>query len=414
MCECARGACANLHATRFLQLATCNSQDTPPTGIHSTMAFLSTDMCESLTNETLEKLNGFNIWTVNELCSADIVEIKRSTGIKYHILKDIIDKMKHRYTTPYYGLDLVLEKAVRECKMCPTGLPELTQALDGGFQTQEIIEFCGDSETGKTEMCYLLCGEILSHFSDYRILYVASNSDFDHEKITKYTRLKAGNRQLSDDDVFDALARVEIARPTKMADFVHLLNTFAHGDRKNHTKCIIVDSLSFIIQDDILDIKTADLSDGDQMEKFSALLNKNRALILQSDSGATDEIIKRDFVEMYLHEVMRLLIQISLSKNAIVVVTNADSHLSYNKSWTNAIDHRIQFTKMSEHSRYSIANPKSTVCRATILKTVHNITRIGHSIPFAISDEGLFAVRLATPHAEAEQSLSSADSAATS
>lgn len=47
--------------------------------------------------------------------------------------------------------------------MCPTGLPELTTALAGGFQTPEIVEFSGDSETRKTDLCYLLCVCVLSH-----------------------------------------------------------------------------------------------------------------------------------------------------------------------------------------------------------------------------------------------------------
>ena len=140
--------------------------------------------------------------------------------------------------------------------------------MDGGFQTQEIVEFSGDSETDKTEMCYLLCAEILVQFKEFYVLYIASNFDFDHEKVIKYVRLKAGD--MSDEDVYKALSRVEIAKPTKLADLVHLLNTLVHSDKKKQTKCIIVDSISFIIQDDILDIKSANLHDADELKKFLA------------------------------------------------------------------------------------------------------------------------------------------------
>jgi len=278
--------------------------------------------------------------------------------------------------------------------MCPTGLPELTQALDGGFQTQEIVEFLGDSEVGKTELCYLLCGEILSHYDEYQILYIASNFDLNHEKIAKYIKLKAGNRDLGDEDVYNALSRIDVARPTKLADLVHLLNTLVHSDKRNSVRCVIIDSLSFIIQEDILEIKTSNLSDADELEKFSGL--KGRSLICSEAQHATIESARKDLIDIYLHEVMRLLTNIALIKNVMVILTNSDQNFTFCKSWVNAIDHRIHLTKMSEFSRFYLHNPRSTVRKATILKTIHNIGKIGYSIPFAISDEGLFAIRLAS------------------
>lgn len=350
-------------------------------------------MSDLLTTEHLNSLHRADIWTINDLCSKDLMDIKRVTNIKFHVLKDIQDRVKQRYTLPNHDLNFLLEKCIREYKMCPTGLPELTSALDGGFQTQEIVELIGDSESGKTEMCYLLCGEILSHFDDYQILYIASNHDFDYEKVAKYTRSKAGNRVLTDDDIFKALSRVEIARPTKLTDLVHLLNTLVHGDRRNAIKCIIIDSLSFIIQDQILDIKTANLDDGDELEKFLALKGMT---FLHHENGATVESTRKEIIDIYLYEVMRLLTSVALTKNVIIVITNSNQNLTFRKSWTNAIDHRIRLSRMPDYSRYKIDNPRATVCRATILKTIHNISKIGLSIPFAINDEGLFAVRLTT------------------
>lgn len=363
------------------------------------MAYITVDMSDVLTSEHLGALNNANIWTINDLVSTDIMEVKSSTNIKYHILKDLYDKVKKRYTLPCYDLDFTLSKITREYKMFPTGLPELTKALDGGFQTQEIVEFCGDSECGKTEMCYLLCGEILSHYDDYQILFIMSNFDFEHEKIVKYTRLKAGNREFDEEAIFNSLNRVKVARLTKLPDLVHLLNTIVHGDTKNKIKCIIIDSLSFIIQDDILEIKTSNLDDADELVRFCALKGANR------DFGETIESKRKYFVDIYLHEVMRLLTTIAINKNVVVLLTNSDQNLTYSKSWSNAIDHSLHFTRMSELSRYTLSNPRSTVLELTILKTIHNISRIGHSIPFAINDEGLFAIRLASdnPDSSPEQ-----------
>lgn len=354
------------------------------------MAYLTTDMSELLTDEYLDSLQKADIWTINDLCSRDLMDIKRATNIKFHILKDLLDKVKQRYVLPCFDMNLLVEKSIREFFMCPTGLPELTEALDGGFQTQEIVEFSGDTETGKTEMCYLLCAEILAQFKDFHVLYIASNFDFDHEKVIKYVKSRAGD--MCDEDIYKALSRVEIARPTKLTELVHLLNTLVHSDRKKQTKCIIIDSISFIIQDDILDIKSANLHDADELEKFLALKGVN---FLQQEAGATVEGTRREIIDIYLHEVMRLLINVALTKSVIVVLTNSDPSLASRKSWTNAIDHRISLSRMPDFSRYTVDNPRATVCRATLLKTVHHISKIGHSIPFAINDEGLFAVRLA-------------------
>lgn len=354
------------------------------------MAYLTTEMSDLLTSEHLETLNNANIWTINDLFSMEIMEIKSATNIKYHILKDLHDKLKKRYTLPCNDLEFLLSKVTREYKMFPTGLPELTSALDGGFQTQEIVEFVGDCECGKTEMCYLLCGEILSHYDDYQILFIGSTFDFEHEKIIKYTKLKAGNREFDEEAIFNSLNRVKVARLTNLTALVHLLNTIVHCDNKNKIKCIIIDSLSFIIQDDILEIKTSNLNDGDELLKFCALQGNS----VNREAGDTVVNKRRYFTDIYLHEVMRLLTNIAINKNVVVVLTNSNQTLSYSKSWSNAIDHSLLFTKMSEISRYTLSNPRSTVLEVTILKTIHNISKIGHSIPFEINDEGLFAIRL--------------------
>lgn len=359
------------------------------------MAYLNTSLSESLAIEHLDVLNRENIWTVNDLVSVDLMDLKRRTDIKYKILKDIHDQVKQRYTLPLNELNFVIEKSIQECKICPTGLPELTFALDGGFQTQEIVEFFGDSECGKTEMCYLLCGEILSHYEDFHILYIAANHDIDHEKVAKYTKFKAGNRELDDEDIYNCLSKIEVARPTKLADLVHLLNTLVHSSKRHNVKCLIIDSLSFIIQEDILEIKSASLQNEEELEKFGAL----KGITLNHDTSHSAESIRRDVIDIYLHEVMRLIVNIAITQNVIVVLTNSDQQLAYSKSWTNAIDHRIHLSRMSEYSRYCLHNPRSTVCEATILKTIHNISKVGYSIPFAINDEGIFAIRLGSKSA---------------
>lgn len=319
------------------------------------MAQLTEEMCDSLTNEHIVSLNKANIWTVNDLCSKDIMEIKRETNIKYYILKSLLDEVKQRYTLPCYDCDYVVTNLLKELKMCPTGIPELTMALEGGYQTQEIVEVSGDSGTGKTEMCHLLCGVFLNHYKEDYILYVASQSDFDVDKVTKYTRAKAIGRDLSDEDIFHCLQRVSVARPTRLADLVHLLNTIVHGDQRNAIRCIIIDSLSFIIQDDILELKTS-----------------------EDAAGA------KEAIEIYLSEVMRILTNIATNKNVILFITNSNhSSLSCYKSWTNGIDHRIHLQD----------NPR----RATILKTIHSLSRINYSILFEINDEGLFAIRYQKP-----------------
>lgn len=354
------------------------------------MAYLTPDLDELLNDEHIEALNQANIWTINDLLSSDLITVKEDTGMKFHTLKTVYDKVKQRYTLPCHNLGFALEKSINESKMYPTGIPELTRALDGGYQTQEIVEFFGDSETGKTELCYLLCGDILTHANDHEILFVSSNYDLDFEKIAKYTKLKADFRQLSDDDILAYLNRVQMARPTRLADFVHLLNTVLHSDKRNRITCIIIDSLSFIIQEDILEIKTSDLNDSDELIKVRAIEGQSLNYV---DQKGTIDNARKYLIDVYLHEVMKLLTNIALIKNVVVIITNSDQYLSFSKFWTNAIDHRIHLTKMPEFSRYAKQNPKSTVLKATISKTIHNINKIGHSIPFMINDEGLFAIR---------------------
>lgn len=328
-----------------------------------TMALLTEEMFDGITEGEIESLNRANIWNVNDLCSNELMDMKRETKIRYPLLKNLVEHVRQRYTLPLFDCDYTCANSLKDLKLCPTGLPELTAALDSGYQTQEIVELTGDSGTGKTEMCYLFCATFLSHYPKYDILYVASQSDFETEKLSKYIRSKTmSETELSDENIFNHLQRVSVARPSRLADFVHLLNTIVHSDLQDKIRCIIIDSLSFILQDDLLELKTC-----------------------ESD---------RDAIDIYLGGVMRILTNIAINKNVIIFLTNANySQLSYNKNWSNGIHHRIHLTD----------NPR----RATILKTIHNLTRINYSVPFEINDEGLFTVRFPKPP---EPSASSSDS----
>lgn len=369
------------------------------------MATLRTEMSDLLTSEHLDSLNRANIWSTNDFFANDLRELSNSTNVKYHILKDLHDKIRQRYTFPIVELNFSLERSIEECKICPTGLPELTSALDGGFQTQEIVEFFGECGCGKSEMCYLLCGEILTHFNEYHILYIDTMGHFDKEKVEKYTKIKAGNRELTEDDIFKCLSRVMISKPKKLPDLVHLMNTIVHTDRHNEIKCVIIDSLSFIIQEDLLEARACKIyQGGEQLNKLKTFAGD--LMTTMEGASATDECKRKRFTDIYLYELMRILKTIAIIKNVIIVVINSDQQLTKYKSWTNAIDHRIQLAKMSEFSQYHINNPKSTVCRATIIKTIHNITRIGYTIPLAIDDEGLFAIRLKSISGETNEQAS--------
>ena len=121
-----------------------------------------------------------------------------------------------------------------------------------------------------------------------------------------------------------------------------------------------------------------------ELKRLSAFVNK----ITNKD------IVANDIIEIYLREVMRLLVNVAQTRNVIVVITNSDQNLQTRKSWTNAIDHRIHLAKVHDWSQFKLSNSRSTVCRVNILKTIHNTCRIGHSIPYAISNEGLFAIRM--------------------
>lgn len=318
------------------------------------MAFLSTEL-EHITQEFLEQLNNADIWTVNDLVMMDLMEIKKKTKIPYNKLKNIKDSAKDKYLLPCHSLNHWMEMTIQKSKLCPTGIPELTKALDDGYQTQEIVEFLGDTECGKTEMCYLLCGQILSHYEKFNILYVASSFDVNQERIATYTAQKA-NKVIDKDDMDSKyLKRVEIARPSKLSDLVHLLNQLVHCDVRNEVKCIIIDSLSFLIQEDLLNIK--------------------------------------DGAEVYIHEVMRLLTNIAITKNVIVIITSSDNQSSFSRPWTNAVDHRIRLEKISDVSELFKRYPNSTIRKAVILKTIHNVSKIGFSVPFFIDDDGISTIR---------------------
>lgn len=332
------------------------------------MAFISTHLDSELTDYNVEQLNNIGIWTINDFLIQTIQDIHAKTSIKYQTLKHLETIILAKYVINANDLAFELECCIRKCNMFPTGLPELTSALDGGFQTQEIVEFFGETGAGKTELCYLLCGEILSHYDSHNILFITPNHDICYEKIEHYTRIKAGNRIISDDEMFTALSRIEVARPLKLDDLVHLLTSVVQCDRNNLVRCIVIDSLSFLIQEDTLEISL-----GENTDLYTTLGTSNATKKL--------EMVKDSYKSSYVNELMRLLTNVAYVKNVIVLVTNSNMSMTNCKAWTNAIDHRINIERVS------------TGYRATITKTVHNITKLGHSIYFTINDDGINAIR---------------------
>lgn len=341
------------------------------------MAYLNPEMCTLLSQEVIDNLNFKDIWTINDLLSTkNLMYLKQGTNIRFNSLKEIYDRIDQRYTLSKHDLNFMLDKRIETLKICSTGLADLDDVLGGGLKSQEIVEYYGESETGKTELCYLVCGVFLKQFQDYSILYIASNHDFDPQKIIKNIQNIECDKKLSEDDIYNYLNRIHLARPTKLADLVHLLNTSIHNDKRNSLKLIILDSISFIIQDIILSIKSLDLNDGDEVDKFVYLKN-----ICYNDIRATINSERKYLLDVYLHEVMKLLTQITLAKNLILLVTNSDSNLTFNKSWINAINHRIYLARLPNNSGSTFS--------ATITKTTHNITYIGYSIPFLIDDNSI-------------------------
>lgn len=125
-----------------------------------------------------------------------------------------------------------------------TGIEELDQVLKGGFRSEELIEFCGSSCTGKTQLCFELCINQVMNLPNKKVLFIDTCNSFEARRILQMIAFRTEN----EDEVISSLSRVEVLKAFAVNSFLQVLDGLLFIENEPEKKqLIIIDSIANII-----------------------------------------------------------------------------------------------------------------------------------------------------------------------
>lgn len=108
-------------------------------------------------NVTASKLRDIGVNSVDTLAMTPIHEITSRTDIKYNEALKFLLAARERMGWGFMTAKELWEK--RKARLvCTTGCKALDDLLEGGIRTQEMVELIGEYGTGKSTICFVLCG----------------------------------------------------------------------------------------------------------------------------------------------------------------------------------------------------------------------------------------------------------------
>lgn len=111
--------------------------------------------------------------------------------------------------------------------------------LCGGLPTGNVIDLCGLSASGKTQLCTTIAIN-LCQFTEANILWIDTKLDFSGQRI--YRILK--KRKLNEPNAFDIMRKIKIEccdDPNKLIDIITAIRNDFNGYQ--NIKLLIIDSL---------------------------------------------------------------------------------------------------------------------------------------------------------------------------
>lgn len=115
----------------------------------------------------------------------------------------------------------------------------LDELLGGGLPTGNLIDICGFSAAGKTQLCTTIAVNVASH-AESTVLWIDANRDFSARRIYQILR----NRKISDVNAFEIMRRIKVEHCTDAYRLVAVIDDIMNKiELYKNVKILIIDSL---------------------------------------------------------------------------------------------------------------------------------------------------------------------------
>lgn len=181
---------------------------------------------------TIEKLEDNEIKSIDDLANADVEDITTS-GISNTKAKEFIHEANKSTVTIQSTGDV--EQEYKNKKTITTGIKELDNTIEGGWQEEAVVSIYGDSSTGKTQLCMQALVEGVRQTGEDAIYIETEKDRYRPERIQN---LMEAYENMDYDRDKDKIHRV------KAYDLDRQFNAYsAVIDQFNKASMVVVDSL---------------------------------------------------------------------------------------------------------------------------------------------------------------------------
>ncbi|XP_053689481.1 DNA repair protein RAD51 homolog 4 [Sabethes cyaneus] len=200
---------------------------------------LSTEIHPNLTEESIESLNKNRILTVLDLAKTDDDRLLRITNLSFEeitAIKAALVNYYSGYNIPVTDYFRYLTEVVQP--IC-TGIRGLDLLLEGGMLPGHVLEICGESGSGKTQLCTSIALNIAKR-QQLDVLYADCKCDFSASRVHQ---ILTANKY-TDQEIHDTMSRITVERFFSPESLVEAMESFRNQiDDLDKFKVLIIDSL---------------------------------------------------------------------------------------------------------------------------------------------------------------------------
>lgn len=207
--------------------------------------------CSYLTKPDITKLNLANIQTTEQLIThSDLDSLSRQTSIPLKQLKIIKKQIIGQYSPFPEPASILLEKYIKNLFVIETGSNKIDNLISNGFYSQEISEITGLSSTGKSQLCLQLISNMVAKHPNYTCLYIDSNKNFCHHRLTQLIEQKISKINSKQENVLNILKLIKKIDCSNVFNLIEILFKLAKPGPKTSNETIdypnllIIDSLT--------------------------------------------------------------------------------------------------------------------------------------------------------------------------
>ena len=187
---------------------------------------------------TAQKLADANFGTMLSIAVATPGELVEASGLTEAAARKMIQFARQAMELGFQSGEDILEKRSRVLKIS-TGSKAVDDLMEGGFETNSLVECFGQYGSGKTQVAHQLCVNVQKQHPDSVVVYIDTEGTFRPERIIQFAKG-------ADMDPQDALRHIKVAKAYNsdhqmlLAEQVEDLIT----KQKLDIKLVIVDSLT--------------------------------------------------------------------------------------------------------------------------------------------------------------------------